>query len=166
MNQLPGFQYDGPDPEGYLPRDEISGYMEDYVRTFSLPVRSGVAVTDLKGRSQGDGYTVQTGDGSFDARNVVVATGALQMPKIPGFSAEIAEDVHQIASNDYRNPDTLPDGKVLVVGSGQSGCQIAEELSDSGRDVFLCTSDVGGSLGDTAAKIRLGGGQSTQAVLR
>ena len=143
MNQLPRFPYQGPDPDGFLLRNEILEYLESYAVTFKMPVRSGETVTSLKSDSIDGGYTVETADGSFSARNVVVATGAFQQPKIPSFSAEILESVYQIATSEYRNPDRVPQGKVLIVGSGQSGCQIAEELNSSGREVYLCTSGCG-----------------------
>ena len=83
------------------------------------------------------GYRVKAGDTTFEAKNVIVATGLFQKPKVPAFSADLPQDILQIHSHQYRNPDALPPGAVLVVGSAQSGCQIAEELYESGRKVYL-----------------------------
>src|SRR5574341_1477662 len=139
--RLPGAEYRGRDPDGYLPRAEIIAMFEQYVRGCNLPVRFGVEATAVK-QSDG-GYTVETNDGAIDAANVVVATGSFQKPKLPAFSADIAKDVLQIHSGEYRNPQSLPSGGVLMIGSGQSGCQIAEELYPSGRKVYLSVGSAG-----------------------
>lgn len=141
--QLPGFPYDGDNPDGYLPREEIVRYLEDYAAMFNPPVRLGVEARSVESNSNGDGYEIETSAGVLEASNVVVATGTFQMPSIPDFSQKIMPQVVQIHSSQYQNPDALPPGAVLVVGSGQSGCQIAEELNQSGRKVYLCTSKVG-----------------------
>lgn len=141
--QLPGFPYDGDNPDGYLPREEIVRYLEDYAAMFNPPVRLGVEARSVESNSNGDGYKIETSAGGLEASNVVVATGTFQMPSIPDFSQKIMPQVVQIHSSQYQNPDALPPGAVLVVGSGQSGCQIAEELNQSGRKVYLCTSKVG-----------------------
>lgn len=139
--QLPGFHYRGADPDGYLTREEVVRYLEDYARLFDPPVRTGVTVTCV--RDDADGFAVETDKGALLATNVVVATGAFQKPRIPSFAAQIAPHIHQIHSSQYRNPDSLAPGAVLVVGSGQSGCQIAEELYQRGRSVYLCTGKAG-----------------------
>lgn len=138
---LPGFPYDGDNPKGYLPREEIVQYLEDYAEMFNPPVRLGVEATAIKGDE--DGFVVETSAGILEASNVVVATGTFQKPSIPDFSQNITPRIVQIHSSKYQKPDLLPEGAVLVVGSGQSGCQIAEELNESGRKVYLCTSSVG-----------------------
>jgi putative flavoprotein involved in K+ transport len=140
MNQLPGFSYRGDDPDGFLGRDEVVTYLEDYAAFFGAPIRFGIEARRL--RRQGDGHRVETSDGIYDARNVVVATGSFRDPKIPGFAGHIS-DVHQLHSSAYRDPDALPAGAVLVVGSAQSGCQIAEELREAGRHVYLSVSGAG-----------------------
>lgn len=141
--QLPGFPYDGDNPNGYLPREEIVQYLEDYAAMFNPPVRLGVEARSVESNSNGDGYKIETSAGVLEASNVVVATGTFQMPSIPNFSQKIMPQVVQIHSSQYQNPDALPPGAVLVVGSGQSGCQITDELNQSGRKVYLCTSKVG-----------------------
>jgi putative flavoprotein involved in K+ transport len=134
--QLPGHPYDGDDPHGFMPRDEIVGYLERYAASFEAPLHEGVAVTALSLGSAG-GLRLETSEGKIDARNVVLTTGAYQRPHRPRGAASLPVDLLQIDAEAYRNPDELPAGAVLVVGGGQSGCQIAEELHLSGRDVFL-----------------------------
>jgi len=139
MLQLPGFIYKFDHPDGFLTRDEVVQYLDNYVDQFDLPVRTGVEVTAVEGTDSGARFRLETNIGPFAASNVVIATGTFQKPKIPAFSSQLASHLHQIHSSEYRNPDELPPGAVLVVGGGQSGCQIAEELNQHGRRVYLCT---------------------------
>jgi putative flavoprotein involved in K+ transport len=134
--QLPGRHYDGDDPDGYMPRDEIVAYLERYAAGFAAPVREGVEVTSLEPASDG-GFVLQTPGGEIRARQVVVATGAYQRPHRPPTAASLPGDILQLDADDYRNEDSLPEGAVLVIGSGQAGCQIAEELVDRDRRVYL-----------------------------
>ena len=139
--RLPGAEYTGDDRDGFMPRDEILRVFERYVASQELPVRFGVDVTAVEPLAGRPGYLVRTvsadtGGSDFEAQNVVVATGMYQRPKIPAFSSGLPTDVLQLHSGQYRNPAGLPPGAVLVVGSGQSGCQIAEELYKSGRRVY------------------------------
>ena len=143
MNQLPGFPYQGDDPDGFLPRDEIVTYLEDYAASFNAPVRLGVRAHRLGRDEDNSGYRVETNEAVFGASNVVVATGFFQRPGIPDFANSVPSVINQIHSSEYRNPDTLPVGAVLVVGSAQSGCQIAEELLESGRKVYLAVGSAG-----------------------
>lgn len=136
--RLPGFPYEGDDPDGFLSRDEVVSYLDEYVERFDLPVRAGVEVTAV--RSDGVDFVVETTDSTYEAANVVVATGAFQDPRILTFSADVPSSIHQLHSSEYTNPDALSDGAVLVVGSSQSGAQIASELHESGRDVYLSVS--------------------------
>lgn len=137
--QLPGAHYDGNDPDGFLPKAEIVAYFEQYVEKFNLPVQFRTSVLEVAPLDNGKGYQVKTNGGTFQAKNVVMATGSFQKPKIPAFSADIPQGVTQLHSGQYRNPGQLLDGAVLVVGSAQSGMQIAEELYQNGRVVYLCT---------------------------
>ena len=139
--RLPGHHYDGDDPDGFMPRDEIVGYMERYAEGFGAPVREGVEVTGL--RRSGEGLRLDTSEGELEARNVILSTGAYQRAHRPQGAASLPADLLQIDVEGYRNPDELPAGAVLVVGSGQSGCQIAEELHQAGRDVFLACGRAG-----------------------
>ncbi len=137
MFRLPGAEYSGPEPGGFMPRDEIVAAFERYVADHTLPVSYGVDVTAAEPLGDRPGYLVRTKSIAYAAQNVVIATGLFQRAKIPDFAAGFPSDVVQLHSELYRNPDALPPGAVLVIGSGQSGCQIAEELRQSGRRVFL-----------------------------
>ena len=135
MSRLPGFPYEGDDPDGFLARDEVVEYLEAFVDRFDPPLRTGVEV--LAVRQHDAGYAVETTDTTYEAPNVVVATGPFQRPRVPEFGAEFPSSIEQLHTSEYRNPDQLDPGGVLVVGSGQSGTQIATELHESGRDVYL-----------------------------
>ena len=141
--QLPGFAYRGEDPHGFLPRDEIVGYLEAYAASFGAPLETGVAVERLAPRPDGTGYRAETSRGPVEAANVVVCVGFFHRPRVPAFAASITPAVAQIHSGQYRNPEALAPGAVLVVGSAQSGCQIAEELQEAGRRVFLSLGSAG-----------------------
>ena len=140
--RLPGAEYDGPDRDGFMPRDDIVAYFERYADRFALPVRYNARVLSVE-PMDGKGYRVVTPERIFTAENVVIATGFEQLPKIPSFSAAISANVTQLHSSQYRNPESLPEGGVLVVGSAQSGAQIAEELYVGGRNVFLSVGGAG-----------------------
>ena len=141
QSQLPGTDIPGEDPDCFLTRSEIISYFEKYIQQNELPIWYGAHVLTVKaGR---DGYMVETTAGTFRARNVVVATGLYQKPRIPRFNGALSLDIRQLHSDFYRNPDSLPAGAVLVVGSAQSGAQIAEELYQSGRRVYLSVSRSG-----------------------
>jgi putative flavoprotein involved in K+ transport len=137
--QLPGFPYQGGDPDGFMPRADVVHHMEQYAASFQAPVRCGVQVTAVDPVRDGQGYRVATADGvTYAAATVVVATGSFQFPKPAPCSGSLPPEIIQLHSSHYRNPSTLPPGAVLVVGSADSGCQIAEELHESGRRVYLC----------------------------
>jgi putative flavoprotein involved in K+ transport len=133
--QLPGMRYDGDDPDGYLPRDEIVGYLERYATSCAAPVREGVDVSSLE--TSDGGFLLRTSEGDIHARAVVVSTGAYQRPHRPPGAATLPATLPRLDLEDYRNPSALPSGAVLIVGSGQSGCQLAEELLEAGREVVL-----------------------------
>ena len=139
--QLPGFAYPGDDPEGFMGRDAIVEYIERYVSHFDPPLKTGIAVQRVRQR-EGGGFEVVTPQGAFTADQVVAATGGYHTPKIPRLAERLAPEVVQLHAAEYRNPEALPAGSVLVVGTGQSGCQIAEDLHLAGRQVHLC---VGGA---------------------
>jgi putative flavoprotein involved in K+ transport len=139
--RLPGQPYDGADPDGFMLRDELVAYFESYASGFGAPVREGVEVTSLEQRR--DGFVLETSAGEIEAGTVVLCTGAYQRPHRPGGAATLPADLLQVDVEDYRNPSQLPPGPVLVVGSGQSGCQIAEELHEAGREVFLACGRAG-----------------------
>jgi len=134
--QLPGGRYRGDDPDGFMPRDDIVGHLAGYARSFHAPVREGTDVFWLG--PCGDGrFLLRTSTGDIRAREVVIASGAYQRPHRPALSRELPASLLVIDAEDYTRPTALPAGKVLVVGSGQTGCQLAEELAESGRDVYL-----------------------------
>jgi putative flavoprotein involved in K+ transport len=141
--ELPDFPYTGDDPQGFMRRDEVVQYIDDFIASFHPPLRLGVEAHSVAEKAPGDGFTVETDAGVLEASNVVVATGTFQKPRVPAFSQRISPDVSQRHSSRYRNPERLRPGAVLVVGSGQSGAQITEELYQSGRKVYLSTSSVG-----------------------
>ncbi len=141
--QLPGFAYDGPDPDGYMRRDELGAHFDRYVESFNPPVQSGVSVDSLDLEPAHDRLRLTAGNRTFSARSVVVATGSFQRPKLPVVAGNLAADILQLHSITYKNPEQLPSGAVLVVGSGQSGTQIAEELHESGREIFLSVGSCG-----------------------
>lgn len=140
---LPGADVPGIDPDGFLAREEIVAYLEDYAERFQLPVRYGVRALLVEHCHAGTGYIVQTNVGRFRAQEVVVATGLHQFPKFPFFSRYLPPSIVQIHSDYYRNPQSLPAGSVLVVGSAQTGAQIAADLNNAGRKVYLSTSSAG-----------------------
>jgi putative flavoprotein involved in K+ transport len=134
--QLPGYPYAGPDPQGFMQNAEILEYLEGYARSFAPPLHEGVEVSAVERRPKGD-FLVRTSCGNFTARHVVVATGGYHVPRIPDCARGLPAAVVQLHSAQYRNPESLPEGEVLVVGTGQSGCQIAEDLFLAGRKVHL-----------------------------
>jgi len=144
QTRLPGAEYQGDDPDGFMSRDEVVTYLEQYIKSFHLPVRYCVRATKVEQNSRCHSYCVTTNRGtSAQACNVVIATGLYQEPKIPAFSADFPSDIKQLHSDTYHNPEQLLPGAVLVVGSAQSGCQIAEELYQSGRKVYLAVGRAG-----------------------
>ena len=141
MLNLPGAEYRGAQPEGNLNREEVVQYLETYAS--GKPIQYNTAVTAVEGSAGGKGFRLETSQGPMTARQVILATGAFQNPKIPSFAGEIPPDILQIHSGGYRNPGLLPDGAVLVVGSGQTGCQLAEEINQAGRRVYLSVGKAG-----------------------
>jgi putative flavoprotein involved in K+ transport len=134
---LPGHTYVGDDPDGFMLRDGIVQFIEDYARRIAAPLRCGIRVIGLR-QSLGMGrLAVETDHFTLDAANVIVATGPHQEPVVPALSAALPAATYQVTANRYMNPDELPTGSVLVVGSGASGYQIAEDLLQSGRGVYL-----------------------------
>ena len=139
--QLPGGEYAGDDPDGFMSRDEVVAHLERYAKGFGAPVLDQTGVSALRADSRG-GFVLDTSEGQMCTDAVVVATGAFQRPHRPPV-AELPADVLVIGAESYTSPDALPAGGVLVVGSGQTGCQIADELHRSGRDVTLACGKAG-----------------------
>lgn len=139
---LPGYPYPGNEPDGFMKKDEIVQYIEAYVASFSPPVKEGVEVLKLRKDEAQGVFELTTSIGTYTADQVVVASGSYHLPNIPKLSERLPERLVQLHSSEYKNPQSLPEGAVLVVGTGQSGCQIAEDLHLAGKQVHLC---VGGA---------------------
>jgi putative flavoprotein involved in K+ transport len=159
MTQLPGFPYQGDDPDGFMPREGIVAYLEQYAASFIAPLQFGVRVKAVRQQPGGDGYLVEANNMTFAAANVVLATGAYPKPKLPTASAALPVDIRQLHTSEYCNPQTLPSGAVLVWAldsraarsprnftraDGRSTCllQAAEEF----RDATEARTSPGGSL--------------------
>jgi putative flavoprotein involved in K+ transport len=140
---LPGLAMPG-DPNGHPGKDEVADYLDGYAAHFGLPVRLDSPVTSVRARP--GGFTVQTPTGSFVSRNVVVAAGAFHTPFVPDFAANLAPEVVQLHSSAYQRPAQVPAGDVVVVGGGNTGVQIAEELAAHGRRVTLSAPTLGPAL--------------------
>jgi putative flavoprotein involved in K+ transport len=138
---LPGLLFPG-DPEGCPGKDEVADYLETYARHFDLPVRLASPVLSVR-RAGFGGFTVETSRETLEARQVVVATGGFTGPAVPDVATRLDPRVGQLHSSAYRNPPSVPGQDVLVVGAGNTGVQIAEELAAAGRRVTLSVSTLG-----------------------
>jgi putative flavoprotein involved in K+ transport len=123
-------------PDTFATKDQVADYFVAYAEKIDAPIRTGVEVTSVRKNNGRAGFRVETSDGTIEARHVVAATGAFQKPMVP-MVVPGSTGIHQIHSSSYRNPQRLPEGAVLVVGAGSSGVQIADELQQSGRQVYL-----------------------------
>jgi putative flavoprotein involved in K+ transport len=139
---FPGAPYDGDDPDGYMPRDEIVGRVARYAATIGAPVILEAGVEHLRARP-GGGFELVSTQGRLEAREVVIATGGFHVPNVPGLAAAVPRRVLSIHSSGYRRPGDLPPGAVLVVGSAQTGVQLVEELRAAGREVYLSVGSAG-----------------------
>jgi putative flavoprotein involved in K+ transport len=135
--RLPGHPYSGSDPDGFMVKDEIVQYLDDYIAKVAPPLHEGVEVRRIA-RSERARFQLDTSEGTYLADQVVMATGGYHEAHLPAMSRALDPEVVQLNAANYKNARSLPDGAVLVVGSGQSGCQIAEDLHLSGRQVHLC----------------------------
>ena len=135
-DRFPGMEFSDIDPEAFAPKERVADYFVAYAEQINAPIRCGVEVKNVQSNSGRSGFRVETSEGVIEANNVVAATGPFQRPVIPPVIPENAV-VTQIHSYDYRNPEQLPEGAVLVVGAGSSGMQIADELLRAGVRVYL-----------------------------
>ena len=135
-DRFPNMTFDDTDADGFATKDSIVSYFEAYAKQIGAPIRCGVEVTALTRKPDGSGFIVETNKGTFEAKNVVAATGPFQKPVIPPV-VPADSGIVQIHSASYRNPAQLPEGGVLVIGAGSSGVQIADELARAGRKVYL-----------------------------
>ncbi|MFI0350189.1 NAD(P)-binding domain-containing protein [Actinomadura sp. 9N407] len=139
MSRLPGHRYDGDDPDGYMPAAEVADFLESYGRSFGAPVLPGTTVTAV--RIGHAGSLVETDQGSWRCRAVVLATGAAGSARVPAVAAAIPAGIRQLTALDYRGPAQVGTGGVLVVGASAAGVQLADELSRAGRSVTLAVGD-------------------------
>ncbi|MFT9014603.1 MAG: NAD(P)/FAD-dependent oxidoreductase [Acetobacter sp.] len=135
-DRFPGLDFAENGPDDFVPKDKVADYLHAYAEKIHAPIRCGVTVTQVRRNAGQAGFTVDTSDGPMTANYVVAATGPFQVPVIPPI-VPAEPGIMQIHSADYKNPAQLPEGNVLVIGSGSSGAQIAEELMRSGRKVYL-----------------------------
>jgi putative flavoprotein involved in K+ transport len=135
-DRFPNMEFADVDPDGFASKDQVADYFVAYAQKVDAPIRTGVEVKKVVRNAGRQGFTVETSDGTYEANRVVVATGPFQRPLIPAVAPK-SEHLTQIHSADYRNPQQLPEGGVLVVGAGSSGVQIADELQRAGRQVYL-----------------------------
>ena len=135
QSRLPGFRYDGPDPDGYMAVPEVVDYLDRYARSFRAPVEEDTTVLAVE--RAGAGYRVATDRGAWAASSVVIATGHCDTPYVPPLARSLPDDVVQVVPGRYRSPRQLPEGGVLVVGASSTGAQLADEIHASGRPVTL-----------------------------
>ncbi|MFD1144596.1 MSMEG_0569 family flavin-dependent oxidoreductase [Larkinella insperata] len=135
---LPGYSYSGNDPYGFMVKDEIVAFLEGYAASFDPPVKEGVEVLAVSKESGTDSFTVLTNEGIYSTNQVVVCIGNFHSAPLPPLAQKFSSSILQVHSAHYKNPESLPEGEVLVVGTGQSGAQIAEDLHLAGRTVHLC----------------------------
>jgi putative flavoprotein involved in K+ transport len=135
QSRLPGFAYDGPDPDGFMTMPEVVAFVERYASVSRAPVRTGTTVTAV--RPADGGYDVHTDRGGLRAHSVVIASGACNVATKPALHTSVPIAITQVTALDYRNPRQLPDGGVLVVGAAATGVQLADELQRAGRRVTL-----------------------------
>src|SRR5215472_15944974 len=135
QSRLPGFSYNGNDPDGYRTVAEVIELIASYAKAISAPVLTHTTVTSM--RSTETGYLVRTDQGDWLCRAVVVASGACNLADVPSFGSKVPRSIMQLTAQNYRNPEQLADGGVLVVGASSSGTQIAHEIHRSGRPVIL-----------------------------
>jgi putative flavoprotein involved in K+ transport len=139
QSRLPGREADAGDRDGFRTMPEVIGLLEDYARAIEAPVQTATKVTAVQHID--DGYRVETDRGLWSARAVVIASGACNLPSVPALAAAVPTSIRMLTPHDYRRPELLPDGGVLVVGASATGLQLAEEIQHSGRQVILAIGD-------------------------
>jgi len=139
LSRLPGYQYAGNDRDSFMSMPEIIDFIDGYAEFSAAPVRTGTEVTSL--RAMESGYHVVSNQGEWFTKAVVIASGSFNLPVVPKISAGVPENIHQITMRDYRNPNSVKEGGVLVVGASATGLQVADEIQDSGRPVTLAVGE-------------------------
>ncbi|GAB3220047.1 MSMEG_0569 family flavin-dependent oxidoreductase [Spirosoma arcticum] len=135
---LPGYPYPGNNPYGFMVKDDIVAYLDGYAASFNPPLKEGVEVLAVSKEPLSESFTVLTNEGMYTASQVVVCIGNFHSAPLPKLAERFPSSITQVHSAHYKNPESLPEGDVLVVGTGQSGAQIAEDLHLAGRTVHLC----------------------------
>jgi putative flavoprotein involved in K+ transport len=135
QSRLPGYSYNGDNPDGYRTLVGVIEFIANYAKAISAPVRTHTTVASV--RSTEAGYLVRTDQGNWRCRAIVIASGACNVADVPSFASKVPRSIMQLTTQEYRNPDQLPDGRVLVVGASSSGTQIAHEIHRWGRPVTL-----------------------------
>jgi putative flavoprotein involved in K+ transport len=141
QSRLPGYGYDGDDPDGFRDMAETVRFIERYAEVSGAPVRAHTTVTSVRPGGDGRGYEIATDRGTWTARSVVIATGPCNIPNVPALAAGLPGEIAQVTPDRYRNPDQLPEGGVLVVGASATGIQLAEEIHLSGRPVTVAVGE-------------------------
>jgi len=139
QSRLPGYSYRGENPDGYMDVKEVIGFIENYALHSKAPVQTSTTVTSLKKTSRG--YQVVTNRGTWNCRSVVIASGACNLPSIPRAAETLPDNVQQVTSREYRNPEQLKQGGVIIVGASSTGLQLAEEIHRSGRPVTIAVGE-------------------------
>lgn len=136
MARLPGYRYEGDEPDSFMTMPQFTRYLEAYASSFEAPVQSNTTVTSVE-RTDTGGFRVITDQGEWRALNVVVATGFCDIPRVPAMAAHLSPKIRQVTAPEYRNPEGITPGNVLVVGASATGLQIADELRRAGREVTI-----------------------------
>lgn len=139
QSRLPGYGYSGDDPDGFRTMPETIAFIEGYATAIAAPVQARTAVTAV--RRSGDGYEVETDRGLWQAKAVILATGAFNLPQVPAVARSVPPGIATLSANQYRNPQQLDSGGVLVVGASATGAQLADEIRRSGRPVTLAVGE-------------------------
>jgi len=139
QSTLPGYSYGGSEPDGYMTMAEVIAFIDDYARVSRAPVRTHTRV--IRVAPAGDGYQVNTGCGAWHCKTLVIASGACNLPAVPRIAADLPQHIQSVAPSNYRSPDQLPEGGVLVVGASATGLQLAAEIHQSGRPVTLAVGE-------------------------
>jgi putative flavoprotein involved in K+ transport len=137
--RLPSHEYDGDDPDGFMTMPEVVEFIAGYAKATAAPVQTGTTVTSV--RADGSAYRVVTDQGEWQSATVVIATGAFNLPRVPDYADAVPTPVASLTPKEYRNPEELTEGGVLVVGASATGVQIAREIRASGRQVILAVGE-------------------------
>jgi putative flavoprotein involved in K+ transport len=140
QSRLPGFGYEGDDPDGYRTMPEVVAFLDRYAGAIAAPIETWTQVTSVSAADSG-GFVVATDRGSWRSRAVVLATGACNVAYVPALATAVPPDIATVTSMAYRNPDQLDQGEVLVVGASATGTQLADEIHRSGRPVTLAVGE-------------------------